>query len=150
VRDSARRLAETQRLKRTLLEAFGTGLKLELTWMPPSLRRAIYQALGIRVTASADGSMRAEARVDEATIRLPQEAERYAAGLKEIDKRITEAPLEGPHDRLVRMKDPFEVEQSVWVRVDLRTDKIEQELAALRRELSSSPVTDTVMTEVAT
>jgi hypothetical protein len=86
VRDSARRLAETQRLKRTLLEAFGTGLKLELTWMPPSLRRAIYQALGIRVTASADGSMRAEARVDEATIRLPQEAERYAAGLKEIDK----------------------------------------------------------------
>jgi hypothetical protein len=48
------------------------------------------------------------------------------------------------------MKDPFEVEQSVWVRVDPRTDKIEQELAALRRELSSSPVTDTVMTEVAT
>ena len=150
VRDSARRLAETRRLKRVLLGAFGTGLKLGLTCMPPSLRREIYQALGIQITVSADGFMRAEARVDEATIRFSQEAERYAAGLKEIDERITEAPLEGPHDRLARVKDPFGVEQSVWVRVDPRTDRIERELAALRRELSSSPVTDTVMAEVAT
>lgn len=38
-----------ERQKRLLVEVFGTGLELGITWMPPQLRREVYEALGLRV-----------------------------------------------------------------------------------------------------
>ncbi|MDP9425734.1 MAG: hypothetical protein M3P37_06765 [Actinomycetota bacterium] len=74
VAGAAERVAEMEHQKRLLVEAFGTGLKLGVAWMPPGLRREVYEALGLRVTVSEDGAMWAEARVDEATIRYSRES----------------------------------------------------------------------------
>ena len=46
--------------------------------MPPQLRREVYEALGLRVTVSADGGMLVEARVGQSVIRYSHEVERYA------------------------------------------------------------------------
>jgi 8-oxo-dGTP pyrophosphatase MutT (NUDIX family) len=96
--------------------------------MPPGLRREVYEALGLRVTVSADGGMWAEARVDGAVVRFSREVERYARALCEADERIGAAPPEPQGERLGR---------------------IEWELARVRRELASPPVADTVMAVVA-
>jgi len=129
VRGAADRVREMERQKRMLVEVFGTGLRLGLTWMPPSLRREIYEAVGLRVTVSADGAMRAEARVDEAALRYSREVERYAEALVEADRRIKEAGEADGADAL---------------------ERVERELARVRRELSCSPTgTGTVMAEVA-
>lgn len=63
-----------ERQRRMLVEIFGTRLHLlGLTWTPPTLRREIYGAVGLRVVVSGDGSMWAEARVDEAAVRYSRE-----------------------------------------------------------------------------
>lgn len=41
VAGAASRVQEMERTKRALVEAFGTGLRLGLTWMPPRLRREV-------------------------------------------------------------------------------------------------------------
>jgi prefoldin subunit 5 len=128
VSGAAERVEEMERQKRLLVEAFGTGLKLGVTWMPPQLRREVYEALGLRVTVSADGGMWAEARVDGAVIRYSREVERYARALREVDERIESAPPEPQGERL---------------------ERIERELARGRRELASPTVPDTVMAVVA-
>jgi hypothetical protein len=132
--DLARRLAataagrvdEAERAKRALVGAFGTGLKLGLTWMPPQLRREIYGALGLRVSVRPDGDMYAEARVDAAVVRFSCEVERYAEALMDAERRIEAAGPEGKAAGL---------------------DRDERELARVRRELSSGGA-DTVMAEV--
>ena len=88
---AAERVEKMERQKRLLVEAFGTGLKLGITWMPPQLRREVYEALGLRVTVSADGGMWAEARVDQTVIHYSHEVERYARALREADERIGNA-----------------------------------------------------------
>ncbi len=45
-RDAAGRVEELRHIKRALVEAFETGLKLGIGWMPPQLRREVYEALG--------------------------------------------------------------------------------------------------------
>lgn len=55
--------------------------------MPPQLRREVYVALGLGLTVSADGGMRAHAEVD-AAIRFSHEVERYARALLEADERL--------------------------------------------------------------
>jgi hypothetical protein len=114
------------RAKRALVGAFGTGLKLGLTWMPPQLRREIYGALGLRVSVRPDGDMYAEARVDAAVVRFSCEVERYAEALMDAERRIEAAGPEGKAAGL---------------------DRAERELARVRRELSSGGA-DTVMAEV--
>lgn len=120
-----------ERTKRALVEAFGTGLRLGITWMPPRLRREIYEALGLRVTVHPDGGMHAEARVDTATLRFSREAERYAMALREADeilqRRASEDPLADSSENL---------------------ERAERELAWVRQEISHN-VTDTVMSVVA-
>jgi hypothetical protein len=122
VRGAAERVREMEQQKRLLVEVFGTGLKLGLTWMPPPLRREIYEAIGLRVTVSADGAMRAEARVDGAALRYSREVERYARALVDADRRIKEAGDTDGADGL---------------------ERVERELARVGRELSSPTGTDT-------
>ncbi len=55
--DATGRVEELEHTKWALVEAFGTGLKLGIGWMPPRLRREVYEALGLRIVV--DG-MRAE------------------------------------------------------------------------------------------
>lgn len=136
-RGAEERVREMERQKRMLVEVFGTGLRLGLTWMPPVLRREVYAAVGLRVTVAGGprgkaraGGMRAEARVDGAALRYSREVEKYARALRQADRRIKEAG-------------PDEDEAAALARV-------ERELARVRRELSGShDGTDTVMAEVA-
>jgi hypothetical protein len=123
-REAAGRVDEAERAKRALVGAFGTGLKLGLTWMPPQLRREIYGALGLLVSVRPDGDMYAEARV--AVVRFSCEVERYAEALMDAERRIEAAGPEGKATGL---------------------DRAERELARVRRELSSGGA-DTVMAEV--
>jgi hypothetical protein len=127
-RHAAEHLQEMERTKHALVAAFGTGLSLGITWMPPALRREIYQALGLRITVGKQGGLWADARVDEAAIRFSREVERYAGAIREAEEQIAGAPPEPNAQRL---------------------DRIERELARVRRELSSPTATDTVMAEVA-
>ena len=132
--DAASRAEEMERTKQALVDAFGMGMRLGLTWMPPRLRREIYGALGLRLSVEPTGGMHAEAQVDEAAIRFSREVERYAQAIREADRRLRERAREDPPG------DPSE---------DL--ERTERELARVRRELTSSPTaTDTVMAEVAT
>jgi hypothetical protein len=134
VAGAASRVEEMERTKRALVEAFGTGLRLGLTWMPPRLRREVNGALGLRLSVDRCGRMYAEARVDDAAIRFSREVERYARAIQGADERLRERALENPP------ADPSE---------DL--ERTERELARVRRELAASPTaTDTVMAEVAT
>ena len=83
----------------------------------------------MRITVGKQGGLWADARVDEATIRFSREVWRYAEAIRETEQRIAEAPPESSAERL---------------------DRLERELALVRRELSSPTATDTVMAEVAT
>ena len=58
----SRHIVRQEHTKRALVEAFGTGLKLGIGWLPPRLRREVYEALGLRVAVDGAGGMRAEAR----------------------------------------------------------------------------------------
>jgi site-specific DNA recombinase len=134
VENAASRVEEMERTKEALVDAFGMGLRLGLTWMPPRLRREIYGALGLRLSVEPTGGMHAEARVDEAAIRFSREVERYARAIQEADRRLKERAREDP---------PGDSSEDL--------ERTERELARVRRELTASPtVTDTVMAEVAT
>ena len=67
--------------------------------------------------------------MDEATIKFSREVRRYAGAIREAEERVAGAPPESNARRL---------------------DRIERELARVRRELSSPTATDTVMAEVPT
>ncbi len=147
VRDAAGRVGELERTRRALAEAFGTGLTLGLTWMPPRLRREIYEALGLRFTVDASGGMRGEARVDTAVIRFSREVERYARALLEAEKRIADAPPDA--GRVDAIENPDGSVSEVYVSpTQARVERIERELAQVRRELSSSSVTDMTSSEM--
>ncbi len=151
VAGAAERVAEMERQKRLLVEAFGTGLKLGVSWMPPGLRREVYEALGLRVTVTADSAMWAEARVDEATIRYSREVERYAVALREAEGRLLAEERGNPaRGREVTVEDPEGNPSTLRLSAEEeRLGRLERELARVRRELASPPVTDTVMAEVA-
>lgn len=113
-RGSASRLSEMQKARRAILETFGTGLMGGIYWFPPRLRRAVYRLLGLRVKVFADQTIRAEGEFDANLMRLTPEVERWVEGLRMIDARIADAPPEGTQERI---------------------DRIERELAALRRRI---------------
>ena len=150
VSGAAERVGEMERQKRLLVEAFGTGLKLGITWMPPELRREVYEALGLRVTVSADGGMWAEARVDRAVIRYSHEVERYAVALREAEERLIKEERENPATGYTaEVPDPEGNPTALRVSAHAeRVERLERELARVRRELASPTVTDTVMEEV--
>ena len=151
VRASTGRVEELVRQKETLLAAFGTGLRLGLGWMPPQLRREVYEALGLAVTVSADGGMRAHAEVDASTMRFSHEVERYAKALVEADERLQEWEQQDPSTgRVETIPNPDGGTAVLHVsRESERLERVERELSRVRRELSSSSGTDTVMAEVA-
>jgi site-specific DNA recombinase len=117
-RESGSRLEEMLRAKRALLEMFGTGLMVGLYWFPKRLRRQIYGLMGLRVLVHPDGGFEIEGAFDADLMRLSPEVEEYAAGLREIEGRLDEADALG--------LDATHAE---------RVDRIERELAALRRRM---------------
>jgi len=148
---STGRVEDLVRQKEALLAAFGTGLRLGIGWMPPQLRREVYAALGLRVSVAADGGMRAHAEVDAATVRFSHEVERYAKALIEADERLAEQQRKDPATgRTVEYENPDGSPTVAHVsRQQVEMERAEAELARVRRELSSSSDSDTVMAEVA-
>jgi hypothetical protein len=117
LREAARaeeRVAEMEEAKRAALEMFGVGLMGGIQWFPPSLRRGVYALLGLKVTVFADRTLTVEGTFDADLMRLTPEVQEYVAELREVEKRIGEAPPEGTQERIAR---------------------IERELAALRSRL---------------
>ena len=142
-RDAAGRIEKLQHTKRALVEAFETGLKLGIGWMPPQLRREVYEALGLRVVVDGAGGMHAEARMDTATIRFSQLVERYAYALREADERLRREELKNPPTGYeVTLADPEGNPTTLGVTAHQeRLERAERELDQVRRELSSSSVT---------
>lgn len=104
-----------EKAKRAVLEMFGTGLMSGVAWFPPRLRREIYGLLGLRVEVHVDRTLQISGEFDADLMRLAlgsPEVEAYVAGLQEVEERLDAAPPEGTQDRI---------------------DRIERELAALRR-----------------
>ncbi len=150
-RASTGRVEELVRQKEILLVAFGTGLRRGIGWMPPQLRREVYEALGLSITVAADGGMRAHAEVDAAAMRFSHEVERYARALVEADERLQEAERRNPpNGRVETITNPDGGTAIVHVSQESeRIERVERELARIRRELSSSYNSDAVMAEVA-
>jgi hypothetical protein len=123
-RGSASRLHEMEKSRRAILETFGTGLMGGIYWFPPRLRRAVYRLLGLRVKVFADRTVRAEGEFDANLMRLTPEVERWVEGLREIDARLEERAYADPHE---------DVQEGI--------DRIERELAALRRRVCEEKAT---------
>ena len=114
-----------------------------IAWMPPRLRHEIYQALGLRVMVDEAGEMRAQARVDTATIRFSQQAERYARTLCEADERLQREEDENPATGYeATVFDPEGNPATLRVTVHQeRLERAERELVQVRRELYLFSVT---------
>jgi Recombinase zinc beta ribbon domain len=149
-RDAAGRIEKLQHTKRALVEAFETGLKLGIGWMPPQLRREVYEALGLRIVVDGAGGMHAEARMDTATIRFSQLVERYAYALRGADERLRREELKNPPTGYeVTLADPEGNPTTLGVTAHQeRLERAERELAQVRWELSSSSVTAITSSEM--
>lgn len=123
-RGSASRLSEMQKARRAVMETFGTGLMGGVFWFPPRLRRAAYRLLGLRVEVFADRTIRVEGEFDANLMRLTPEVERWVEGLREIDEQLEARAEADP---------PEDVREGV--------DRIERELAALRRRVCEENAT---------
>jgi hypothetical protein len=132
------------------VEAFGTGLKLGIGWMPPQLRREVYEALGLRVVVDGAGGMRAEARVDTAVVRFSQQVERYARALREADERLRREEAENPATGYeVTVPDPEGNPTTLRITAQQeRLERAERELAQVRYELSSPTITAITSSEI--
>jgi DNA invertase Pin-like site-specific DNA recombinase len=91
--------------RRAILDAYGTGLQLGLTWFPPHLRRQVYLALGLVAWVSPDGLVGIEGSFDADVVRLTREVEGYARALMEADERTRSAPLDEVERELARVRD---------------------------------------------
>ena len=112
-----------EKAKRAVLEMFGTGLMSGLAWFPARLRQEIYGLLGLRIEVHADRTLQISGEFDADLMRLAlgsPEVEAYVAGLREVEERLDAAPPEGTQDRI---------------------DRIERELAALRRRFVDGAAT---------
>jgi site-specific DNA recombinase len=123
-RGSASRLSEMQKARRAVLEMFGSGLMGGIYWFPPRLRREVYRLLGLHVEVFADQTIRVEGEFDANLMRLTPEVERWLEGLREIDARLEERAHEDP---------PENMQEGI--------DRIERELAALRRRVCEENAT---------
>src|SRR5918994_5696571 len=93
-------------------------------WFPPRLRRGVYRLLGLRVEVFADLTVRVEGEFGANLIRLTPEVERWVEGLREIDARLEERAHADP---------PKDIQEGI--------DRIERELAALRRRVCEESAT---------
>lgn len=123
-RGSASRLSEMQKARRAVLEMFGSGLMGGIYWFPPRLRREVYRLLGLHVEVFADQTIRVEGEFDANLMRLTPEVERWVEGLREMDARLEERAHADP---------PKDVQEGI--------DRIERELAALRRRICEESAT---------
>jgi Recombinase zinc beta ribbon domain len=123
-RGSASRLSEMQKARRAVLETFGTGLMGGIYWFPPRLRRGVYRLLGLRVEVFANQTVRVEGAFDANLMRLTPEVERWVEGLREIDARLEDRAHTDP---------PQDIQEGI--------DRIERELAALRRRVCEEGAT---------
>jgi chromosome segregation ATPase len=92
IQDAQGRIKELETGRRALLEAYGKGLLEGVEWFPPELRRAIYELLRVRITATRDEKLRINADVDAQVIRLTRNVEDYARRRQEWERRWSESP----------------------------------------------------------
>jgi hypothetical protein len=113
-------------------------------------RREVYEALGPRIVVDGAGGMRAEARVDAAVMRFPQEVERYARALREADERLRREEAENPAASYEAMVlDPEGNPTTLRVTAHQeRLERAERELAQVRYELSSPTITAITSSEM--
>ena len=97
-------MEELKARKRAVLEMYGTGLMCGLEFFPPTLRRLLYGFLGLRVSVRADRTVRVEGDFDANVMRYTREVEEFAQALKEVDRRIEQAPPEGSQERMDRIE----------------------------------------------
>lgn len=102
----------------------GTGLMGGVYWFPPRLRRQVYSLHGLRVTLHPNGTLDIEGTFDADLMRLTPEVERWVEGLRDLDARLEERVYTDP---------PEDVEEGI--------DRIERELAALRRRVCEENAT---------
>jgi len=93
VQHSSARVRELEERREVLLRMFGTGLRLGLYWLPPHLRRGVYDLMGLRVHVRVGGGFTIEGDLDASVVRYTQEIAEYAERLREVDERTREAPL---------------------------------------------------------
>ena len=91
------RLEQLKTQKRFVLETFGMGLKLELEYFPPQMRRKIYETLRLNINVYGDGTIRIGGNLDASVMQLTRDVEDYARKLKELEQRLGErsAGLDG-------------------------------------------------------
>ena len=70
---SREHIKELEARRRTVLEMFGTGLKIGLYLLPPGLRRRVYELLGLRVIVGCGGRFELEGIVDADAVELTRE-----------------------------------------------------------------------------
>ena len=95
LRRGQRRVEELEANKRALLEAYGKGLLLGIDLFPPSMRRALYEMLGLKGVVSPT-NMRLSYTVDANVIRATREIEDYAARF--LKAQAEGIPLDNEHD----------------------------------------------------
>src|SRR5215210_9176756 len=87
-----------------VLGTLGTGLALGLMWFPPHLRRATYQALGLRAAVHPGGPLRpgfgpnipVEREVDAGVVRYTEEVAEFARRLADAEERLRLRAEEDP------------------------------------------------------
>lgn len=70
-----------------ILSWYGTGLSLGLSYLPPELRRATYDLLGLRVSVAKGGATSAEWEMDARMVRYSREVEEYVSALEDAGAR---------------------------------------------------------------
>jgi len=104
VQHASARVRELEERREVLLRMFGTGLRLGLYWFPPHLRRGVYELMGLRVHKHPGGGFTIEGDLDASVVRYTQEIAEYAEGLREVDERTREAPLEVVEQELEKLR----------------------------------------------
>jgi site-specific DNA recombinase len=104
LREAEGRVEELKARKRAVLEMYGTGLMCGLEFFPPGLRRLLYGFLGLRVSVRADRTVHVEGDFDANVMRYTREVEEFAQVLKEVDRRIGQAPPEDSQERMDRIE----------------------------------------------
>jgi hypothetical protein len=123
-RGSASRLSEMHKVRRAMLETFGTGLMSGIYWFPPRLRRGVYRLSGLHVEVFANQTVRVEGEFDANLMPLTPEVERWVEGLREIDARLEERAYADL---------PKDIQEGI--------ERSEQELTALRRRICEESAT---------
>ena len=83
LRRGQHKIEELEANKRALLEAYGSGLLLNINLFTPSMRRAVYEMLRLDIIVPPR-SKRVRSMVDANVVRITREVEEYATRFLEV------------------------------------------------------------------